>query len=142
MNHAPSGNRSATRPRRLDREARLADAAGPGQRDQPGVVEQQDEVGEVAVAAEERGQPFGQVARRRGDGPQRREVRRQARDVELLEALGARDVAQDVAARDRAADVPSGRASATRAAVVSDSRTWPPWPAAATRAARFTSKPP
>ena len=38
--------------------------------------------------------------------------------------------------------VPSGRASATRVAVVSDSTTWPPCPTAATRAARLTSKPP
>ena len=63
-------------------------------------------------------------------------------DVELAQALGARHVLEDVAAE--VAQGGARRAGRRRRArrSVSDRMTWPPWPTAATRAARLTSKPP
>ncbi len=98
-NHAPSGNRSASA--RAASIARLVLPMPPG----PVSVTSRASSSSRTRSARSRSRPRNEVSRsgrlpdRRGDGPERREVRRQTRDVELLEALGARDVAQDVAAQ-------------------------------------------
>ena len=68
------------------------------------------------------------------------EVGREALDHQLVQVHGQGDVLQPVLA-EVAEEAPSGRACSTSPLVASETRTCPPWPAAAIRAARFTSMP-
>ena len=81
----------------FDGQARLADAAGPGQGDQPGRAGQLGDRGQLRVTAEEARQATGQVAAHAPRRAQRREVRRQAVDRQLIERLGTGHITQEVA---------------------------------------------
>ena len=59
---------------------------------EPGRVQERDEFHEVLVAADEAGEANRQIADRRSGDTQRRELRAKARDVELEQLLGQRDV--------------------------------------------------
>ncbi len=85
----------AGRARCLQREARLADAARTGQRDEPRVVdgEQRRELGQLALAPEERGRGHGQV--RAVEALERRELRL----AELVDPLRRGEVLQPVLAQ-------------------------------------------
>ena len=117
--------------RRLERQPRLPGPAGACERQQPNVLaaQQADNLVELAAAAEKR---------RRRDGEVRLVERLQAREIgvaELVEALRRREVLEPMLA-EVAKGVP-----ATRSHVACDRRTCPPCPAAAMRAARWTSIP-
>ena len=88
------------RARRLDGEARLADPAGSGQRHESGLLEELDE-----RRASSSSRPDGTRSADRAGCPTRAAPVRsggksvgESGDVELAEALGSRDVAQDVSA--------------------------------------------
>ncbi len=88
----------------LQRQSRLADAAGAGQRQQPRRREESADLGELALAPDERGDLERQVVRRGLQRAQRREVPAQLRMHELVDALRIGEAAQahgaDVAQRD------------------------------------------
>ena len=135
------GDRLGAPARELDREARLADPARPGQRHQPVLVEQRVEPFEIRGSADERRHPLGDVSAGRPRDAKGREVRPQARDVDLVQRLGRRDVPQDEAP-ERSQAAAGGQACPTSGSVVPDTISCPPWPTAAIRATRLTSKPP
>ena len=82
---------------RLDREARLAAAAGPGQRDEPrAVAEEGDDLLQLACAADEHRRRPWQVRAR--DRLQRREVGPQPAERELVETLRPGEVLEQVLA--------------------------------------------
>ena len=58
--HTPSGTSGASRRAGLDGQARLAHATRPGERDQPVPAQERGHVVEIAVPADECGQPLGQ----------------------------------------------------------------------------------
>ena len=61
--------------RDLEREARLAGATRPGQRDEPGPVEERLDRGDLRLATDEGGELDGQVVGPRVEAPQGRETR-------------------------------------------------------------------
>ena len=62
MNHAPSGSCATRVGSDLERQPRLAAAAGAGERHQPGAPQQARDVRALALAADERGQLAREVA--------------------------------------------------------------------------------
>ena len=58
----PVANLALEHARRLEREPALADARRPGERHQPVLAQQLDDLGELPLAADERGRRAGQVA--------------------------------------------------------------------------------
>ena len=92
------GKGVGSREGRLDREARLARAAGAGQGQQPRPVQQLADALDLRLAADEAGQLGGQDLEARRDGPDRRKVGRQARDDQLVQVLRAVEVLEPVLA--------------------------------------------
>ena len=127
--------------RQLLRQPCLADAAGPEQRQQPGVAQQCPHFVQLALAPHERRQLQRQVVRRRLQRAQRGKRLAQLRVHELIDALRARQVAQAHLRPDRAALPGAASRSATNAATACDNRTWPPCAALEMRAARLTTLP-
>ena len=86
--------------RELERKAGLAGAARPDQREQPHVVaqEQRARLGQLALAADEGVRLRRQVRRPVVERRQRRELVRQAVELELVELLRPREVLQPVRA--------------------------------------------
>ena len=82
----------------LEREARLAHTADPGQRHEPRLGECLRHPRDVVVAAHERRQLHRQVPRERVERPHTREVARQLRMHDLEHHLGATQVAQTLLA--------------------------------------------
>ncbi len=78
----------------LQREPRLAAAAGAGQREQPGLAQQRLHFRDFLFAADEARQLLRQVVGRRVQRAQRRERALQFAGHELPEVLGARQIAQ------------------------------------------------
>ena len=78
----------------LERQAGLADAAGPDQRQQPCCGQQAPGFGGFMLAAYERRQRARKVRRCAGERPQRRKVLPQLRVDELIDGLGGREIAQ------------------------------------------------
>ena len=117
----------------LKREARLAGATWPGQREDANsrLGRARDELGELVLAAEERGGGHRQVR------PVQRPQRRELLVSELMEDDGGREVLEPVRAKVAKGHV-AGSSSAT---VEGESTTCPPWPHAPMRAARWTSIP-
>jgi hypothetical protein len=74
----------------LQREPRLADAAGTQQGDQPRGFQKLPDMREVVLAADERRQLLRQIVRRRVERAQRRKILQQIRVQQLIHAL--RDV--------------------------------------------------
>ena len=123
--------------RELERQPGLAGAAGPGQRQQPRRLEERLGLGELGSRPTKLvswvGRLFGRRSSERIGGKSARrplddELKHPLRP-EVLEAVLA-EPAQPDARRQLVGD---------QARVVSDTSTWPPCPAAATRAARLTS---
>ena len=115
-------------PRRdLQREAGLAGAARPGQRQQAGRVEQRPATSAQLVLAPEERRELGRQVVRDGIECLRRRERRPSRPSidELVEALGARQVLEAMLAQVAEGDV-GGRLRSTSARVVSERSTWPP----------------
>ena len=83
------------------------------------------------------GRLFGRVSGVRSFG----NVGRQPVALHLEEPLRARAGRAAGTPRARAGVTPAGSALATSARVASEATIWPPWPAAAIRAARLTSRP-
>jgi hypothetical protein len=79
---------------KLQREPRLADAARADQREQPRAVQRLARLDQFALAADERRGLLRQVVRRRLERAQRGEVAAQRGVLQLVEALGAGEVAQ------------------------------------------------
>ena len=127
-------------PRELDGEARLPDASGTDERQQPRPVEEAAELVQGVVAAHEAGQSLLEIARGRVP-PGAGEVGRQPVDHQLDEGFGPRQVLEHVVAQVPRRDA-AGQLVSTSWYVAFDSRIWLPCPTAAMRAARFTSKPP
>ena len=118
----------------LHRKARLARAAGTGQGHEPHVVvayEPADRV-ELLVPADERRRLRRQIRASALERPQGRELRRQAGDEELVQALRPAQVFEPVLAEVAEAQAVHGNSSR----VVSETSTWPPCAAPAMRAAR------
>ena len=87
--------------RGLQRESRLAGAAGAGQRHEPRAPQQVRDVGDLALAPDQRARLLGQVVAqaRIAERAQRREVLVQARCQELEHMLGTAEVLQPVLAQ-------------------------------------------
>ena len=116
-NHAPSGNRPASLGRPRSTRLVLPMPPGPVRVTSRASSSERDEIGDVV-----RSRPTNVVIRSgrlpavRPSRSQRRELGRQSGDVELAQSFGAGNVLEHVATRDRARVVPTGSASATRAA--------------------------
>ena len=128
----PSGTSSATSAAACSASRVFPVPPGPGERQQPDVLaaQQADDLVQLALAAEER---------RRRDGKVRLVQRLQRREVavaELEQALRRREVLEPVLA-----EVAHGRRRRRGRASPATASTCPPWPAAAIRAARWTSIP-
>ena len=115
-----------------EREARLAGAAGAGERQQPHVVagSSGSDLGQLALSAEERAWPA-----RAGSCSESVLSGGNSLVAELVDALRRREVLEPVLAEVAQA---SSRRRASRWR--RETRTCPPWPAAAIRAARWTSR--
>ena len=139
-NATPSSNSSPTLARKAHREARLAGAARAGHGQEPCAGQQLLSLAELALPGRRR-----RTSRRAGSrsalpargsagigcaGP-RSQAGRGAR-ARRCPSAGARRGRGRSRRRQRAADERTGRA---------DSSTWPPWPAAEMRAARWMSSP-
>ena len=123
------------------RQAGLADPARPAEGHQPGPVQQPPDLGDLLLPAHQRGELHRQVVEPGVQRPRRREVgRRGPRSPGRGGARAGRCPSAGARPGPRK-DTPSGRACATSPRVASETRTLPPWPAAAIRAARFTSRP-
>ena len=114
----------------LERESRLPRSPGSGERDEPRIlaVEELDDLPELAFATEEGG--------------------RRNRKVRPIEALQGEELSSPSWKTRSGAPRSLNRCSprsvsshSTSEAVDADTSTWPPWPAAAMRAARWTSWP-
>ena len=116
---------------RLERQPRLAGAAGTGERQEAHIVagEQRRKLCNLGVAAQEWRGRNGQVGLVQGL------ERRVAPGAELVDALGSGEILQPMQAQV------AQLAGLDSCAVAALTRIWPPWPAAAMRAARWTSAP-
>ena len=101
--------------RGLEREARLAAATRAGDGEQPRVLEQRVELGELGLPADERRELGGQVVGDAVGAEQRRELRLEVGVRELEDLFGPAQVLQPV----RAEVEPVG----TNASVASETRT-------------------
>ena len=127
----PVGERLGRLGRRLQRQACLARAAGAGQRHEADVVarDERRDLAELLYAPEERRRRDREVR------PVERLERRKAFVAELPDPFRGSQVFQAVLAE---ISQPVRVDLRTRGG---ESSTWPPWPAAAIRAARWTSMP-
>ena len=89
----------------LQREARLACSAGPGQRDEAGPLEQITDRGDLVFATDEVRQLDGQVVRASVEGPESRECRRETGRLDLVDALRSRQVLETMRAELGEADI-------------------------------------
>jgi len=80
----------------LEGQAGLAGAAGPGEGEQPGPSQEPDRLGDLVLAADERGELLGQVAGAGVERPGRREVGLEPRDHQVMEVQGEVDVLEAV----------------------------------------------
>jgi hypothetical protein len=78
----------------LERQPGLAGPARSGEREEPRLADERRHLAELALAAQEAGDLRGQVVRRGIERPERREVRREAGNDELLDVLRSREVLQ------------------------------------------------
>ena len=83
----PSGKRSATALARATAESRLAHAAGPGQGQQAGPVDEARELRQLGLAPDQAGELRWQVVGPAVDRPEGRELRDQAVDHQVAEPL-------------------------------------------------------
>ena len=137
----PSGKSSATSAAICERQPRLARAARPGERQQPG----RRAAASRASASSRRGRRsvvswvgrlFGRASSVRSGG--KSDGRPSA--TTCADPLGREQVLEPVLAQVAQRDAVR-QAAADQARVAAETRTWPPWPAAAMRAARLTSRP-
>ena len=96
---------------------------------------------QLAAASDQRGRLHRQVVRVALQRAERRELRREAVDDELERCARAAGGPSGGAHPGHAGSRPTGSACSTSTRVASERRTWPPWPAAHRRAARWTSSP-
>ena len=125
----------------LQREPRLADATDTDQRHEPVRSEQRLDLGLLPFPADERCDLLRQVVRRGLQRAQRRKVSPQLWMHDLVDALGAREIAQAHARRSRFSATPFGRRLQIRSATAFDASTCPPCAAAMMRAVRLTGAP-
>ena len=110
----------------LDRQPRLADAAGSDERDQAGVPEEIGDRRELVLAPDERGQGIGQRAGHGRGRPEQWEVGLESPSTSTWTKSSGRGTSRSRwLPRSRSA-VPAGRRSAMSAAVGPDTRIWPP----------------
>ena len=139
----PSGKSSATRRRRpASDEPRLAGAARPGQREEPWSETQAADLGPSSASRPTNVVSWvGRLFGRASSVAQRRELALQAVGRELGRRSGSRR-SLSRCCRGRGGRRPSGSSSRTsEPRIASETRIWPPWAAAAIRAARLMSRP-
>jgi hypothetical protein len=85
--------------RDLEGQAGLAGATRAGQGEQPGLLQQRPDLGDLLLPADEGGELHREVAGPGVQRPRRREVGREALDQQLVQVLGHGDVLQPVVAQ-------------------------------------------